>query len=84
MVRHHLTTFVEKADPGDRDERTNTEVAAILGELPEDHPVRVAFAEGKDTVALTHLVADQNYLVKRLIDTYFAHNGRIYDTRLGR
>jgi hypothetical protein len=53
--------------------------AAILAELPTDHPARIAFAEGKDTIALTHLVSDRKDLVKHLIDTVYARNSRIHD-----
>ena len=84
MVRRSRLQVTGPIDLSGRDEQANTEVATILGELPPDHPARVAFAEGKDTVALTHLVAARKDLVDKLIETYFAHDRRIYDMRLGR
>ena len=42
--------------PDIRDEQEHADVAAILAGLPDDHPARVAYAEGADTIKLTHLV----------------------------
>jgi hypothetical protein len=56
----------EKTDLSGRDEQANREVAAILAELPAEHQARVAFEGGKDTIALTHLVADRKDFVEQL------------------
>src|SRR5882762_8319428 len=75
MVRRNRPKLAETIDLSGRDEQADREVAAILAELPADHPARQAFAERRDTIALTHLVAARKDLVKRLVDTYFAHDG---------
>ncbi len=80
-MRRNRPSFAGKIDLSGRDEQANAEVSAILAELRADHPVRVAFAEGKDTIALTHLLADRMDLVKRLMETYHAYDRRIYDKR---
>jgi len=64
--------FTGSIDLSGRDDQANLEVAAILVELPADHAARVAFAEGKCTIALTHLLADRKDLNARLMDTYWA------------
>jgi hypothetical protein len=76
MVRRLRSALSSKIDLSGRDEQANTEVAAILGDLPEDHPARVAFAEGKTTAALTFLVADRPDLVEKLKATILARSGR--------
>jgi len=79
MVRRNRLKLTDPIDLSGRDEQANAEVAAILSELPEDHAVRTAFAEGKDTIALTHLLADRMDVVKRLMDTYWTRHDRIWD-----
>jgi hypothetical protein len=83
VTRRNRPRFTGTIDLSGRDEQANAEVAAILAELPADHPAPVAFAQGKDTIAPTHLLTDRMDLVKRLMDTYRAHNGRIFDKRQG-
>ena len=65
-----------------RDELEHAEVAAVLAELPEDHPARVAYYSGareaSDSIGLGHLVADRPDLVQRLVDAYMAHGARIW------
>jgi len=39
---------------------------------------RVAFAEGKDTISLTHLLPDRKDLNARLMDTYWARHDRVF------
>ena len=82
MVRRARTKIIGTIDLSGRDEQANAEVAAILGELPADHPARVAFAEGKDTIALTHLLADRMDVVKRLMDSYWSRHDRVFNSAL--
>lgn len=60
-------------------------MAAALSELPEDHPARVAYCEGRsvDSLSLSHLVADRPDLVKRLVDAYLAMSVRIQQRHSG-
>src|SRR5258708_10034803 len=69
-------------DLSGRDEQANVEVAAVLAELPADHAALVAFSEGKDTIALTHLRADRRDLVARLMDSYWARPDHVFNTSL--
>lgn len=39
-----------------RDPEEHAAIAAILAELPADHPARIAYAGQEDTIRLTHLV----------------------------
>jgi hypothetical protein len=76
----------EDRHPADyRDEIEHSEVAAALSELPEDHPARVAYREGRssDSIGLSHLVADRPDVVKRLVDAYLGHNARIWSRYSG-
>ena len=63
------------AVPDIRDEQEHKDVAAILAALPEDHPARAAYAEGEDTIKLTHLVPAE--LVKPLTEAFFAGSWRM-------
>ena len=74
-MARRIRPLVGKIDLSGRDEQANAEVAAILGELPEDHPARVAFAAGRDTVAITYLVAGYPDLVERLKATIIGRSG---------
>lgn len=61
-----------KRRPADyRDEIEHAEVARILSELPEEHPVCAAYSSGareaSDSLSMTHLVADRMDLVQRLV-----------------
>lgn len=58
-----------------RDEQEHQNVSSILAALPEDHPARVAYAEGADTIRLTHLVPPE--LVEGLTEAFFAGNRRM-------
>lgn len=42
-----------------RDPEEEAAILAALADLPPEHPARVAYADGVDTIALTHLVADR-------------------------
>ena len=65
------------AVPDIRDEQEHRDVAAILAALPEDHPARAAYAEGADTIRLTHLVPSE--LVGALKDSFLAGYRRMLD-----
>lgn len=52
--------------PDSRDAQERAAVAAILAELPPDHPARRAHDAGVDTIRLMHLVAERPDLVERL------------------
>jgi hypothetical protein len=82
MASRHRPKLVGTIDLSGRDEQANREVAEILAELPADHPGRVAFEGGKDTIALTHLVADRRDLVARLMDSYWARHDRVFNSAL--
>ena len=62
-----------------RDELEHADVAAVLSELPEDHPARVAYCEGhsSDSISLSYLIDDRPDVVKRLVDAYLAMSKRI-------
>lgn len=68
-----------------RDEIEHAEVAAILSELPEDHPARVAYSSGareaSDSIGTAHLVRERMDLVQRLVAAYLAHQDRIWARR---
>lgn len=68
-----------------RDEIEHAEVTAILAELPDDHPARVAYSSGareaSDSLSMTYLVADRMDLVQRLVAAYLAHQDRIWARR---
>jgi len=55
-------------DIGDADE--HTAVAAILAELPADHPARAAYADHECTIALSRLTADRMDVAERLKEAY--------------
>jgi hypothetical protein len=59
-----------------RDAEEQAAVAAALSLLRSDHPARVAFENGLDTIALTHLVADRQDLVNALKKAYLDGFGR--------
>jgi hypothetical protein len=72
----------ERRHPADyRDDIEHAEVAAVLSELPEDHPARIAHYSGareaSDSIQLTHLVKERPDLVQRLTKGYLAHGMRI-------
>ena len=50
---------------------------SILAVLPEDHPARIAYADGATTIELTHLVVDDNALCEALKQEIIARHGRI-------
>ena len=73
----------ERRHPADyRDDLEHADVAAVLSELPEDHPARVAYLsrarEAADSLGMTHLLADRMDLVQRLVAAYSAHAERIW------
>jgi len=78
VVRRIRQKLTEPIDLSGRDEQANVDVAAILVDLPADHAARAACASGKDTIALTHLLADRKDLVKRLIDSYSACSDQVW------
>ena len=53
-----------------RDAQEEAAIAGALDELPIGHPAREAFAAGVDTIALTHLVADQAATLEVLKQAY--------------
>ena len=78
----------ENRHPADyRDELEHAEVAAVLAELPEDQPARVAHYSGAreacSSIGLSHLLTDRMDLVKRLTEAYFAHQRRIWASSSG-
>ena len=66
-----------KPPPDFRDDEEKAEVARILSVLPAEHPARVAFAQGRDTIALTHLVGDAELTAKALTKAFLAGANRI-------
>lgn len=61
-----------KRPPDIRHPEEHAAVAAALERLPPDHRARAAYAEGLDTIALTHLVADRPELVVALTEAFLA------------
>jgi len=61
----------ETKPPDMRDPQEHA-VAATLRRLSPDHPAHAAYAEGLDTIALTHLIADQPELVAALTEAFLA------------
>lgn len=65
-----------------RDEIEHAEVAAVLAELPEEHPARIAYYSGAreaaDSIGLGHMLTERMDLVNRLTAAYLAHMGRIW------
>ena len=53
-----------------RDPDEHAAVAAILVELPPDHPARAAYAEHESTIALSRLAADRLDVAERLKEAY--------------
>lgn len=47
-----------------RDDEQQAAIRAILGELPEDHPAREAYAAGADPIELTYLVEREDLIDK--------------------
>lgn len=47
-----------------------------LRNFPDDHPVRAAYVDGVDTIALTHLVADRPATLAALKRAYLEAFGR--------
>jgi hypothetical protein len=60
-----------------RDAEEHAAICAALEQLPADHPVRVAYLDRVDTIALTHLVADRPELVEALKEAYLKGFGRL-------
>jgi hypothetical protein len=60
-----------------RDAEERAAITAALESLPAEHQARTAFAEGADTIALTHLVADRPDLVEALKQAYLSGYGRL-------
>jgi hypothetical protein len=56
--------------PNVRDEQERADVAAILAALPENTMAHAAYAEGAETIKLTHLVPAE--LVKPLTEAFFS------------
>jgi hypothetical protein len=52
-----------------RDTEEHATVAAILSQLPADHPAQLAYREHEATIGLTHLVGLQD-LVEQLTQAY--------------
>lgn len=57
-------------------------VAAALQALPADHAARRAFAEGVDTIALTHLVPGYPEVRDALCAAYIEACGRLLQGRV--
>ena len=73
----------DRRHPADyRDEIEYAEIAAILAELPENHPARAAYyvgaREASDSLSLSHFVADRADLVQRLVAAYTSACARIW------
>ena len=73
-----------KRHPADyRDDIEHEQVAAVLSQLPEDHPARLAYyngaREGSDSIQLSRLLGDRPELAKRLVDAHLAHSNRIWE-----
>ena len=49
--------------------RSTPRIAAVLSELPADHPTRLAYGDHKDAIRLTHLVGCRN-LSERLTQVF--------------
>jgi hypothetical protein len=60
-----------------RDAEEHAAITAALEQLPADHLAYKAFAEGADTIALTHLVADRPELIEALKDAHLNGFGRL-------
>jgi hypothetical protein len=54
-----------------RDAQGDQEVAAILAELPEKHPAREAFVEGRPTMEIVRLVRDKPEVARKLMLSYW-------------
>lgn len=54
-----------------RDAQGDQEVAAILAELPEKHPARRAFVEGRATMEIVRLVRDTPEVARKLMLSYW-------------
>ena len=54
-----------------RDAQGDQEVAAILAELPEKHPARQAFIEGRPTMEIVRLVRDTPEIARKLMLSYW-------------
>ncbi len=53
-----------------RDPDEHAAVAAVLADLPTDHPARAAYAEHECTIALSRLAADRMEVAERLKEAY--------------
>lgn len=72
-TRHSAFTPPAEGKPLDmRDAAEHAAVQGLLAALPGDHPVRVAYAHGSGTIALTHLVADHPELASALAEAFLA------------
>jgi hypothetical protein len=62
-----------------RDAEEHRAVATALETLPVDHAARRAYAEGADTIQLSHLVADRPDIVDELKEAYLAGYDRMLE-----
>lgn len=69
--------------PDMRDPEEHAALAAALETLPADHPARAAYADGADTISLTHLVADRPELVEALKEAFLAGYRRMLERSAG-
>lgn len=67
-----------------RDAEEHAAIAAVLAELPADHPARIAYQDHTDTIQLTRLVDRQDLadrLAQAFVDAYYrmrrAHGGHL-------
>ena len=79
MRREAWYAKVERSQspPSFRDAEECAAITAALKALPADHPARQAYAEGADTIRLTHLVADDPELVEALKNAFLAGYRRL-------
>ena len=59
------------ADISHRDARGDDELAAILAALPESHPARAAFIEGRATMEIVRLVRDRPDTARKIMLSYW-------------
>ena len=78
MVRRIRIKLTRPIDISHRDEQANKEVAQILAFLPADHLARLKFVEGRPTVDLQRLLADEHpELIQPLRDSMEVCDRRI-------
>jgi hypothetical protein len=70
--------MTQRYDPNDpRDDQELAEIASLLETLSRDHPARVEFLAGAETMRLIRLVGDPE-LVRRLVQVYIAGRDRMF------